>query len=93
VTRLADTLAAELAQRAWLGIDAPAAEPTVAGIRVALSEGLPGEVSMEDVGEWAQPALASLTYAPNALAFEGRLIGAISAALILGAKLQETSGT
>lgn len=93
MTRLADTLAAELAQRAWLGLDAPAAEPTVAGIRVALSEGLPGDVTVEDVGVWAQPALSALTFAPNALAFEGRLIGALAAAMILGAKLQETRGT
>jgi hypothetical protein len=91
--RLADSLAAELAQRAWLGIDAPAAEPTVAGVRVALAEGLPGDITLEDVGEWCQPALAALLSAPSRLAYEGRLVGAIAAAMILGAKLQETSGT
>lgn len=91
--RLADTLAAELAQRAWFGIDAPAAEPTVAGIRRALNMGLPGEVQLEDVGEWSQPALVSIASAPSLLSMEARLVGAISAALILGAKLQETNGT
>lgn len=91
--RLADTIAAGLAQEAWFGIDAPAAEPTDPGIRTALQRGLPGDVSLEDVGEWAQPALISLVDAPTLAAFEGRLVGALSAALILGAKLQETSGT
>lgn len=92
--RIADTLAAELAQRAWYGIDAPAAEPTVAGIRMALSNGLPGDVTLEDVGEWSQPALVALATAmPGSLSFEARLVGAISAAMILGAKLQETNGT
>lgn len=92
--RLADTLAAELAQRAWLGIDAPAAEPTVAGIRTALHNGLPGDVSLEDVGEWARAGYAAITSAsPNSLLQEARFVGAISAALILGAKLQETNGT
>jgi hypothetical protein len=90
--RLADTIAAELAQRAWLGIDAPAAEPTVAGIRVALAS-LPGEVSLEDVGEWCQPALGAISSAPNMMTLEARLVGAIAAAIILGAKLQETQGT
>lgn len=90
--RLADTLAAELAQAAWFGIDAPAAEPTVAGIRKAL-QSLPGEVTLEDVGEWAQPALAAIACAPNTLAYEGRVVGAIAAAMVLGAKLQETAGT
>jgi hypothetical protein len=91
--RLADSLAAELAQAAWYGIDAPAAEPTVAALRVALAEGLPGDVSLEDVGEWAQPALTSIASAPNMIAYEGRFVGAIAAALILGAKLQETNGS
>jgi hypothetical protein len=86
-------LAAELAQRAWSGIDAPAAEPTVAGIRAALAEGLPGDVGIEDVGEWCQPALNAIACAPNLLSFEARLVGAISAAMVLGAKLQETQGT
>jgi hypothetical protein len=91
--RIADTLAAELAQRAWHGIDAPAAEPTVAGMRKAL-QSLPGEISLEDVGEWSQPALVSLASAiPGSLIFEARLVGAITAAMILGAKLQETNGT
>lgn len=91
--RLADTLASELAQSAWLGIDAPLLEPTVAGIRAALNAGMPGEITLEDVGEWAQPAIASVATAPNMLSLEARLVGAISAALILGAKLQETNGT
>ncbi len=91
--RLADTVAAELAQRAWLGIDAPVNDPDLSGVRLALSEALPGEVTLEDVGEWAQPALAALISAPSRFALEGRLIGALSAALILGAKLQETQGT
>lgn len=91
--RLADTLASELAQSAWLGIDAPAAEPTVAGLRTAL-QSLPGDVTLEDVGEWSQPALGALASAvPGSLIFEARLVGAISAAMILGAKLQETNGT
>lgn len=91
--RLADTLAAEQAQLAWMGIDAPAAEPTVFGIRAALNAGLPGDVSLEDLGEWCQPALAAIATAPNQLALEGRLVGALAAAMILGAKLQETNGT
>lgn len=92
--RIADTLAAELAQRAWLGIDAPAAEPTVAGLRTALDKGLPGDVTLEDVGEWSQPTLVSLASAtPGSLMWEARVVGAISAAMILGAKLQETNGT
>lgn len=93
MTRLADTLAAELAQKAWRGIDAPGAEPTVAGIRTALANGLPGEVTLEDVGEWMRPALSALSSAPSLFHFEGRLAGAISAAMILGAKLQETNGS
>jgi hypothetical protein len=90
--RLADTLAAELAQRAWLGLDGPAAEPTVAGLKVALTA-LPGDVTLDDLFEWSQPARAALMSAPTTLAFEGRLVGAIAAAMILGAKLQETNGT
>lgn len=91
--RIADTLAAELAQKAWYGIDAPAAEPTVAGIRVALSNGMPGGVTLEDVGEWSQPMIKSIFTAPNLLALESRVVAAISAAMIVGAKLQETNGT
>jgi hypothetical protein len=87
VTRLADTLAVELAQQAWHGLDAPAAEPTVAGLRLAL-QALPGEVTLEDVGEWAQPVLVAIANAPNMLAYEGRLVGAIASAMIVGAKLQ-----
>lgn len=90
--RLADTLAADLAQRAWLGIDGPGAEPTVAGIRLALAH-LPGDISLEDVGEWSQPAFSALRSAPSTMSFEARLVGAIAAAMILGAKLQETNGT
>ncbi len=91
--RIADSLAAELAQRAWHGIDAPAAEPTVAGIRVALANGLPGNVTLEDVGEWMQPALRSLCAAESQIVFEGRLAGILASAMIVGAKLQETNGT
>jgi hypothetical protein len=92
MARLADTLAAELAQRAWLGLDGPGAEPTVAGLKLALKT-LPGDVTLDDVGEWSQPAMGALRSAPTLLAFEGRLVGVIAAAMILGAKLQETNGT
>lgn len=93
MTRLADTLAAELAQRAWLGIDAPAAVPTIAGIRAALKNGLPFDITLEDVAEWARPAMQVIASAPSTFDLEGRFVGAIASALILGAKLQETNGT
>lgn len=93
MTHLASTLAAERAQEAWVGIDAPAAEPTVAGLRIALANGLPGEVDLHDVHEWAAPALDSVQSARSMLEYEARFVGAIAAALILGAKLQETQGT
>lgn len=91
--RLADTLAAELAQESWRGMDAPAAEPTTAMLRHALAEGLPGDVSLEDVGEWSQSQLTFVSSAPNLFSLEQRFYGAIVGALILGAKLQETAGT
>lgn len=91
--KLADSVAAELAQRAWLGIDAPGDPAGTPGIRRALELGLPGDVTLEDVGEWAQPALVALVHARDAASFEARLVGAIAAALILGAKLHETGGT
>jgi hypothetical protein len=94
--RLADTVAGELAQQAWLGIDAPGDPAGPAGIRMALLLGFPVPPSLEDVVEWSQPALRALLDATDRgdlVAFEGRLIGAIAAALILGAKLQETHGS
>lgn len=91
--RLADTLAAELAQAPWFGVDAPGAEPTLFALRRALREGLPGDVELEDLVEWAQPALASIQCAPNLVSLEGRIVGALAAAMILGARLQETNGS
>jgi hypothetical protein len=74
-------------------MDAPAAEPTVAMLRVAISEGLPGDIDLADIGEWAQPALRTIATSPNAFALETRVLAAITAGMILGAKLQETQGT
>jgi hypothetical protein len=90
--RIADTVAAELAQRAWLGIDEPGAV-RASGIRLALQRGIPGDITLEDVGAFAQPALRSLADAGDPITFEARLVGAIAAAMIMGAKLQETNGT
>src|SRR4051812_36974431 len=91
VTRIADTIACELAQSAWLGHDAPGAI-TDAGVRTALL-GLPGGFSFEDVCEWATPAVRAISDADSMLALEARVVGALTAALVLGAKLQETNGT
>lgn len=94
--RLADTVACELAQQAWQGIDGPGDPAGPAGIRMALLLGLPVPPSLEDVVEWSQPTLRSLIDAvdrEDLVAFEGRLVGAIAAAMILGAKLQETHGS
>lgn len=94
--RLAQTVAAELAQQAWQGIDAPGDPAGPAGIRMALLLGLPVPPSLEDVVEWSQPAMRSLLDAihrDDLVSFEARLVGAIAAALILGAKLQETHGS
>lgn len=91
--RLADTAAAELAQRAWFGVDAPGDPHGRAGIRAALERGLPGDATLEDVGEWAQPALHALVAAESLEQLEGRLVGALAAALILGAALERTNGT
>lgn len=96
MTRLADTVAAELAAVAWLGIDAPGDPAGPAGIRLALQTGLPGDVSLEDVAEWGRPLVLAIDDAirkGDALVFEARIVGALSAALILGAKLHETAGT
>lgn len=91
MTRLADTVAAELAQRAWLGHDAPGVI-TEPGIRAALARTFPS-VSLEDVFEYAVPAAAAVADADSLPVMRARFVGAIAAALILGAKLQETKGT
>jgi hypothetical protein len=92
LVRIADTIAAEEAQRAWFGIDAPGAEPTLDSIHVALREaGL--DVSVEDVGEWCQAMVITIASASNSLAVETRVVAAVAAGMILGAKLQETKGT
>lgn len=91
--RIADTIACELAQQAWVGVDAPGDPAGLVGIRVALERGLPGEFTLEDVIEWAQPAVATLLDAGDRISFEARLVGCLTSALILGARLQETSGT
>lgn len=92
VVRLADTVAAELAQSAWLGHDAPGVVKEV-GVRAAILVGLPGDFTLEDIREWAQPALRALADAGTHEQLEGRLVGALAAALVLGAKLQESNGT
>ncbi|HET7566495.1 MAG TPA: hypothetical protein VFJ91_00765 [Gaiellaceae bacterium] len=89
--RLADTLAAELAQQAWVGHDAPG-EVTATGIRAALDRTFPG-VSLEDVAEYATPAAFAVADADSLSVLRARFVGAIAAAMILGAKLQETRGT
>lgn len=91
MNRIADTVAAELAQCAWIGHDAPGVI-TEAGSRTALL-GLPGDFSLEDIAEWAQPAVRAIADASTLLSLEARLVGALTAALVLGAKLQETNGT
>lgn len=91
MTRIADTLAADLAQRAWSGIDEPGVVRR-SGIRRAINRGLPG-VTFEDVVEYARPALISVATAGDALELESRLLGIVAAAMILGARLQETNGT
>lgn len=83
VTVIADTRASRLAGQAWTAGE---------GIRGALELGLPGDVSLEDVGDWSQTALRGLLAARSPDVFEARLVGVIAAALIVGAKLQETGG-
>jgi hypothetical protein len=92
--RLADTVAAELAQRAWAGIDTPIVAH-VDGIEAALQRVFP-DLTYGEVAEWAQPAVASVSVAAisnDGFSFQSRLVGALASALILGAKLQETQGT
>lgn len=90
--RLADTVAAELAQRAWHGYDAPG-EITEEGISAALARTFNGTVTLLDVGEWAAPGMRTLFDAGDMFTFQARFTGAIAAAMILGAKLQETNCT
>lgn len=92
--RLADTVAAELAQSAWAGIDTPIIAH-VDGIEAAVQRVFP-DLTFEEIAEWAQPAVVSLSVAAIAndgFSFQARLVGALASALILGAKLQETKGT
>lgn len=91
MTRIADTVAAELAQRAWLGHDAPGLISDV-GIRAALRRTFP-DITLEDVAEYATPAAFAVADSDSLLVMRSRFIGAIASALILGAKLQETNGT
>lgn len=90
--RLADSVAVELAQRDWDGLDEPGYVHE-AGIRAALERCFDGEVCLEDVYEWARPLLFAVRDAGDALTLEARLLGAVSAALIVGARLRETSCT
>lgn len=91
MTRIADTVAAELAQRAWLGHDAPGLISEV-GIRAALRRTFP-DITLEDVKEFATPGALAVFDADSLPVMHARFVGAISSALILGAKLQETNGT
>jgi hypothetical protein len=92
VTRLADTLACELAQSAFHGVDAPGLI-SEEGLRWALRKGLPGDLSLEDVIEWASPAMRSVTGAATTLQLEQSVLALIVAAMIMGRRLQETNGT
>lgn len=79
--KLADTKAAELAGVAWLGGK---------GIRGALDDVFPG-LTLEELGEWAHPGMTAVRGAAfDSERFEARFVGAIAAAMILGAKLKET---
>jgi hypothetical protein len=91
VTRIADTVASELAQRAWLGYDAPGLISET-GIRAALRRTFP-DISLEDVAEYATPAALAVADADSLVDMRARFVGAIASALIVGAKLQETNGT
>lgn len=79
--KIADTYAAQVVGEAWLA---------GAGIRGALE---PYGLELEDVREWSRPALGALLEVAVAVkgeAFEGRLIGAIGAALIVGIELERS---
>lgn len=89
---LAGTVAAELAQRAWGGIDAPAAVD-LRGIDLALHRGLPGEFTVGDVARWAQPHIHAVADAGDPDTLTCRMLGVVAASMILGARLQETHGT
>lgn len=57
------------------------------------AEGLPGDITYDNIGEWCLPQLRSILSSPSPYHLEQRFVGAIVAAMILGAKLQETQGT
>jgi hypothetical protein len=92
VTRLADTLACELAQSAFHGVDAPGLI-SEEGLRWAISKGLPGDLSLDDVMEWAAPAMRSVMAASTTLQLEQAVLALTVAAMIMGRRLQETNGT
>jgi hypothetical protein len=90
--RLADTVACERAQSAWDGLDEPGAVHE-AGVRVALERTFDGEISLDDVWEWAQPLVYAIADAGDGVTLRARVVGALSGALILGANLRETNLT
>ena len=92
MTRLADTLACELAQSAFHGVDAPGVI-SEEGLRWALYKGLPGDLTLEDVMEWASPAMRSVMSASTTLALEQSVLALVVAAMIMGARLKDTNGT
>ena len=92
MARLADTLACELAQSAFNGVDAPGVV-SESGIRYAIHRGVPGDFKLEDIGEWASPAMQAILTAPTQLSLEIRVISLVVAAMIIGARLAETNGT
>jgi hypothetical protein len=92
MARLAETLACELAQTSFHGVDAPGLISDE-GLRWALRKGLPGDVTLEDVIEWASPAMRTVMCAQTTHQLESAVLCLIGAAMIMGARLKETNGT
>jgi hypothetical protein len=92
VTRIADTLACELAQTAFLGVDAPGLV-SEESLRWALRKGLPGDFTLEDLIEWASPAMRTVMAASTTHQLESSVLCLVGAAMIMGARLKETNGT
>jgi hypothetical protein len=73
--KLADTQASVVAGLRWAD---------GGGIRGALA---PYGLTLEDVGEWSRVGMVALLKAPDERSFEGRFVGAIAAAIIVGIEL------